>query len=78
MTRAGIEHRDGPPAWAAIGAPLVGVPLLVMLLAVATPADRAPASEPDGAARTEALEVQPADADLDPDRVELDGTLREG
>lgn len=78
MIRAGIGHREGPPVWAAIGAPLVGVPLLVMLLAVAVPADRAPASEPDGAVRSEVVEVQPADVDLEVDAADRDGVLREG
>lgn len=78
MSRAGLEHRDGPSAWAAIGAPLVGVPLLVMLLAVAAPADPAPDSDPEGAIRTEAVEVVPAEMELDVDELALDSAIREG
>lgn len=37
MINARIEHRRAAPAWVALGAPLIGVPLLVGLLALAAP-----------------------------------------
>lgn len=46
------------PLWAALGAPLVGVPLMVGLLAIAAPEQEAPAEEP-----TPAVVVEPADSD---------------
>jgi hypothetical protein len=78
MNRVGLHHRDGPSAWAVIGAPLVGVPLLVMLLAVTAPADPAPEFDPEGAIRTEAVEVLPADVELNADEAALDSVVREG
>lgn len=60
MINARIEHRKAAPAWVAMGAPLMGVPLLVGLLALAA-SDPEPA-EPDSAAvaaaeQSEALHV---------------------
>ncbi len=34
MIRAGINHRKTAPWWVAFGAPLVGVPIIVALLAL--------------------------------------------
>lgn len=72
-----MRHREGPSVWAAVGAPLVGVPLLVTLLALVAPAD-GPASAPDDEERTEAIEAMPADVALELDGVEVEVVLREG
>jgi hypothetical protein len=37
MINAHINEKEGAPWWVAIGAPLVGVPLMVALLALASP-----------------------------------------
>lgn len=61
MMKARLNRRTDMPWWAALGAPLIGVPLLVGLLAVTAPAspsavlDEAPA----------ALDVVAVDAPLD-------------
>ena len=76
--KAAFENRDMPPAWAAIGAPLVGVPLLVLLLTLMGPSETTYVPEPDGAARIEAVEALPADQGIEFDRIRVDSALREG
>ena len=46
MTHRYMKNEKTLPLWAALGAPLVGVPLMVGLLAIATPKVQAPAEEP--------------------------------
>lgn len=76
--KAASENRDMPPAWAAIGAPLVGVPLLVLLLTLMGPNETTYVPEPDGAARIEAVEALPADQGIEFDMIRVDSALREG
>jgi hypothetical protein len=76
--KAAFEDRDMPPAWAAIGAPLVGVPLLVLLLTLMGPGETIHVPEPDGAARIEAVEALPADQGIEFDMIRVDSGLREG
>jgi len=73
MIHAHIDERRAIPAWAAIGAPLLGVPLMVALLALVDPADRAPSPEMDLGAKVEQVEVQAIDHQVDPCR----GTLEQ-
>lgn len=47
MTGAYIDRKRSVPIWAALGAPLLGVPLIVGLLAVASPDRGEPANAPD-------------------------------
>lgn len=52
------------PLWAALGAPFVGVPLMVALLAIAAPKQDAPAEVPPPAVVVEPVDshtVQPVD-----------------
>jgi len=43
MTKMSLNKEKAPPVWAVLGAPLVGVPIMVALLALT-----APKSEPAG------------------------------
>jgi len=62
MVRITGTRESAVPWWAAFGAPLVGVPLLVGLLALGTPEEPAQAGEPgaDAALTSEQVEVAPA------------------
>ena len=55
------------PVWAALGAPLIGVPLMIALLAIAAPA-RPVSPEADVGAKSEQVEVRAADHRVDPCR----------
>ena len=65
MIHARMDREKVVPLWAAIGAPLVGVPLMVALLALAAPGGTAPASEPDAGMRTEQVEAETVDHAID-------------
>ena len=65
MIHARIDREKAVPLWAAIGAPLVGVPLMVALLALAAPATTAPTGEPDAGIKTEQVEAQAVDHTID-------------
>jgi hypothetical protein len=52
--------------WAAIGAPLIGVPLMVALLAFVDPAGEPSSVETDVGAKVEQVEVQTVDRQVDP------------
>lgn len=57
------------PLWAALGAPLVGVPLMVGLLAIATPRQEAPPQDTTPTLVTEPLDshvVEPVTSDSAP------------
>ena len=58
MVTTKIGERREVPLWAALGVPLVGVPLLVALLAITAPRPE-PVTEPG--VTTEQVDVQPAD-----------------
>ena len=47
MTGAYIRKDKTAPLWAVLGAPLIGVPLMVGLLALAAPGEAEPATEPN-------------------------------
>ena len=53
--------RGKGPLWAAIGAPAIGVPLMVALLALTAPKHETPADAADPGAMTERVERQPVD-----------------
>ena len=58
MINAHIDEKKGAPWWAAIAAPLVRVPLMVALLALASPEENASVGEPEIGVRTEQVEPQ--------------------
>ncbi len=73
MTYRYMKNEKALPLWAALGAPLVGVPLMVGLLAIATPKVEAPAEEPTPALVTEPVDshvVAPASRDSAPELTE--------
>ena len=47
MINARVRTRESAPAWAVLGAPLIGVPLLVALLALASGGGAAPDAPDD-------------------------------
>jgi len=77
MTRAGMNDMNEPPIWAAVVAPLLGVPLLVAFLTLVAPQD-GPPPEPEAAVHTEGLEGHQAGHDTGIDHLDLDSVLREG
>ena len=58
MINAHIKEEKGAPWWVALGAPLVGVPLMVALLTLASPQEKAPVAEPEIGVRTEQVGSQ--------------------
>ncbi len=58
MNRAYFRNERAVPIWAVIGAPLVGVPLMVALLALSSPKETAPVVEPKAGFTTEQVEIQ--------------------
>jgi hypothetical protein len=67
MIRTSIHKEKAVPLWAAIGAPLVGVPLMVALLALSAPAEHTPTVEPEAGFKTEQLEVQTVEQTIEAD-----------
>jgi hypothetical protein len=45
MTQKHLDKKKNPPLWAVLGAPLIGVPLMVALIALGAPKKEAPAAE---------------------------------
>ena len=45
MTQKHLDKTKNPPLWAVLGAPLIGVPLMVALIALGAPKQEAPAAE---------------------------------
>ena len=58
MIQARIPNRKSIPWWAALGAPLLGVPLLVALVALTAPTERISAIDEDPSVRCERLDVR--------------------
>ena len=61
MLNTHVNERREVPLWAAVGAPLLGVPLLVALLAVTAPKQEMPVDEAKADATTEQVEDQAVD-----------------
>jgi len=78
MIHAHIKQERAVPLWAAVGAPLLGIPLMVALLAFLGPTERPADAEPGAAWTTEQLEVLPIDRTLDFDDDCIDSALRRG
>ncbi len=78
MIHAHIDKSRAIPAWAALGAPLIGIPLMVALLALAGPSDRTPADTHDALLSTETVEAQAVDHDIEAEAVTAVHSLRSG
>ena len=61
MLNIHISERREVPLWAALGAPLIGVPLMVALLALTAPKQETRVNAPEAAATTEQVEDQVVD-----------------
>ena len=77
MINASSRRKEGAPVWAVLGAPLVGIPLLVAILALSSagvdglPGDTGPSVEEVRVERAEMLaRGETASADGDPDVVD--------
>ena len=57
MTHMNLKKERTPPLWAILGAPLIGVPIMVGLLALAAPDSEGPITEPVPAVVTEPLDT---------------------
>jgi hypothetical protein len=62
---AHIDDKRPVPLWAALGAPLVGIPLMVAILAVAAPSNATGTVEPEAGSQTEQMEASVADWAVD-------------
>jgi hypothetical protein len=78
MIHAHIDKSRAVPAWAALGAPLIGIPLMVALLALAGPSDRTPADAHDALMSTETVEAQAVAHDIDEEAATAIHSLRNG
>lgn len=67
MIQAHIEKERAVPLWAAVGAPLLGIPLMVALLSLVAPAQDAPVTERDASQTTEQVDVQAVDRTIGTD-----------
>lgn len=65
MIHAHIRRGRPVPTWAVFGAPLVGVPLMVALLAVVAPERHAVGAEPETESTVEGVELDTADWSFD-------------
>jgi hypothetical protein len=76
MIHAHLSEKRAVPWWAAIGAPLVGVPLMIGLLALAAPKD----SGPEAKAVEERQEIESVvhPVQLPAEYMEMERTLERG
>jgi hypothetical protein len=65
MIHAHIDKEKAVPMWAALGVPLIGIPLMVALLALTAPVGDAPTAEPEATVQVEQVDVQSVDHTVD-------------
>jgi len=78
MIHAHIKKEIAVPIWAAIGAPLIGVPLMVALLALAGPTHTAPAPDTGVAVEAEQVDVRSIEQMIDECADDVEQPLRRG
>ncbi|MDA0329883.1 MAG: hypothetical protein O2958_12860 [Gemmatimonadetes bacterium] len=67
MIQAHIDNKKSVPLWAIVGAPLIGVPLMVALLALTTPAGVPEATDIEAGIEIEQVDVQSVEQTIDVD-----------
>ena len=65
MIHAHIAKEKAVPMWAALGVPLIGIPLMVALLALTAPVGGAPTAEPKATVQVERVEARSVDHTVD-------------
>jgi hypothetical protein len=78
MIHTHIDRNRAVPAWAAVGVPLIGIPLMVALLALAGPSDRERLGAQDAVLTTETVETQAIDQEIDAETTKVMHSLRSG
>jgi hypothetical protein len=78
MIHAHIKKEIAVPIWAAIGAPLIGVPLMVALLALAGPTHTEPAPETGVILEVEQVDVRSIEQMIDECADDVEQPLRRG
>ena len=76
MIQARMSRGKTTPWWAVIGAPLVGVPLLVALLSLVAPQSSAEMIEPENGQATEQMEVTTVGLDADVSAADIEQHLQ--
>lgn len=78
MTQKHLSRDKTPPLWAVLGAPLVGVPLMVALIALGAPKVEAPAAEPVPALVTEPVDTHVVEPVLNDSAARIEQELNAG
>jgi hypothetical protein len=78
MTHMNLKKEKTPPLWAVLGAPLIGVPLMVGLLALAAPNGEGPTAEPVPAVVTEPIDTHPVEPVSNDGAVLIERELKAG
>lgn len=71
MIKAHLDDKSAVPVWAAVGVPLIGVPLMVALLALTSPRET-PATDHEAVVGTEQVELQNVDQEKEMGAEEAD------
>ena len=78
MTQMKLTKEHAPPLWAVLGAPLIGVPVMVALLALGAPKAEAPAVETVPAWVTEQVDTHVVESATGDSAAPLDQTASQG
>jgi hypothetical protein len=78
MTTRPMKKERSAPLWAVLGAPLVGVPLMVGLLSLAAPKHAGTASTPEAGLAIQQVRSQADDSALKQGREEFDSVFLGG
>lgn len=78
MTRVRLKKDRSAPLWVVLGAPLVGVPLMVGLLSLVAPQRPATTTGPEIGAAVEHVRVQADDSGVEQGRHDFDSVFLGG